>query len=38
MATDKLSSCDSLVGVVLVGGVSFFLDQGHLILVSVASG
>ena len=38
MATDKLSLCDSLVGVVLVGGVSCFLDQGHHVLVGVASG
>ena len=38
MATVKLSLCDSLMGVVLVGGVSCFLDQGHLNLVGVASG
>ena len=37
MATGKLCLCNSLMGVVLVGGVSFFLNQGHLILVDVAS-
>ena len=38
MATGKQFLCDSLVGVVLVGGVSCFLDQGHHVLVGVASG
>ena len=37
-ATGKLFLCNSLMGVVLVGGVSCFLDQGHLVLVGVASG
>ena len=38
MATGKLTLCDSLMGVVLVGGISCFLDQGHHDLVGVASG
>ena len=33
MATGKLSFCD-----LLVSGVSCFLDQGHNVLVGVASG
>ena len=38
MATGKLSLCNSLMGVLLVGGVSCFLDQGRLVLVGVVSG
>ena len=38
MTTDKLSFCDSFVGVVLVGGVSCFLDQGHFFLAGLSLG